>query len=212
MVRFQQDIHAYCEANSSPPDAILRELERVTHLRTLSPQMLSGPLQGRFLEMLSRLMQPLRILEIGTFTGYASICLARGLARGGVLHTVEINPELAYISNAFFEKAGLKDRIQAHIADAAHLMPTFPDPFDLIFMDAGKRDYPTHYELALEKLRPGGLLLADNVLWSGKVARRPATDADTQALRDFNAHVQSDPRVSNVLLPLRDGLMLVRKG
>jgi len=172
--------------------------------------MLSGPLQGRLLTLLSQLLAPKRILEVGTFTGYSGLCLAKGLCEGGVLHTIEANDELAGVIQAFAQQAGLSRQIVLHIGDAAEIIPSLEETFDLIFLDGGKLDYLTHYELALPKLRAGGLLLADNVLWSGKVVL-DAEDETAKALRAFNARVHADERVQNVLLPLRDGLMLVRK-
>lgn len=201
---------AYCQAHSTPPDSLLNELERYTYLHTLHPQMLSGSLQGRFLTLISQLMRPRRILEVGAFTGYSALCLARGLAEDGVLHTIEVNDELRGILEAFIRKANLQQKIVLHVGDAAEIIPTLEETFDLVFLDAGKMDYLRHYELALPKLRAGGLLLADNVLWSGKTVFDSA-DETARALRAFNEHVQADDRVENLLLPLRDGLMLVRK-
>lgn len=202
---------SYCTAHTSPAHPILLELERETHLSTLSPQMLSGPLQGAFLRMLSQMIQPERILEIGTFTGYAAICLAAGLPDHGRLHTIEINPELAHIIQKYIQKAGLLDKIQLHIGDAAAVLPTLGELFDLVFLDAGKLDYPQHYEIAMQYLRPGGYLLADNVLWDGKVPNPAHQDPTTQILRTFNDTVHQDNRVENLLLPLRDGIMIARK-
>ncbi len=203
-------VWAYCQDHTTPPDPILHALERYTHLHTLNPQMLSGPLQGRLLTLLSQLLAPKRILEVGTFTGYSGLCLAKGLSEGGVLHTIEANDELVGMIQAFAQQAGLSRQIVLHIGDAAEIIPSLEETFDLIFLDGGKLDYLTHYELALPKLRAGGLLLADNVLWSGKVVL-DAEDETAKALRAFNARVHADERVENVLLPLCDGLMLVRK-
>lgn len=204
--KFQQ----YCLQHSSPPGAVLQALERETHLRTIYPQMLSGPLQGALLRMISQMIRPHRILEIGTFTGYSAICLAQGLADGGILHTIEANDEFAPIIYRYVRLAGLEDKIDLHLGDAATVIPTLSDTFDLVFLDAGKMDYAAHFELTLPKLRPGGFLLADNVLWNGKVLN-DEKDATAQALRAFNDTVHADERVEHVLLPLRDGLMVVRK-
>lgn len=208
-----QDIHAYCEQLSTPPLPVLYELERETHLKTLAPQMLSGRLQGQFLQMLSQLVRPQQVLEIGTFTGYSAICLAQGLTPGGTLHAVEANLEMEYLIRKYVAKAGLKQQIDLHIGDAAHVVPQLPGPFDLVFLDAGKQHYGTHYDLVIDKIRPGGLLLADNVLWNGRVADPDwrNKDEDTRLLHAFNEKVQADERVENVLLPLRDGLLVVRK-
>ena len=200
----------YCEKYSSPPDEILRDLERETHLKTLAPQMLSGHLQGTFLTWISSWVRPSAILEIGTFTGYGSICLARGLSDGGVLHTVEVNPELTYISRKYFERAGLGDSIVHHIGDAADVVPTLDLTFDLAYIDAGKNEYALHYSMVLEKMNRGGVILADNVLWSGKVGKG-LDDRDTNVIEEFNRMVHNDRRVDHLLLPVRDGIMLIKK-
>jgi len=174
--------------------------------------MMSGVVQGRFLSMISAMSAPKRILEIGTFTGYSALCLAQGLATGGVLHTIEQNDELEELICQGISKAGLTERIVLHIGDAIEVIPQIEEIFDLVFIDGDKREYVAYYEAAMEKLRPGGFILADNVLWDGKVLEKPIPhDAQTQGIVAFNAHVQADPRVENVLLPLRDGLMMMRK-
>lgn len=203
-------IQQYCETHSGAQDPILYELERETGLKTLAPQMLSGHLQGQFLQMISRLKRPQRILEIGTFTGYATICLARGLATEGIMHTIEVNPELAYIIRKYLKKAQLEDQVHLHIGDALKLIPNLAGPFDLVFLDAGKQHYPTYYQLLIDRISPGGLLLVDNVLWSGKVLREKR-DADAESLHSFNAMIQADERVDKLLLPLRDGLYMIQK-
>ena len=201
----------YCAAHTSPVSKVLNLLERETHLRTLSPQMLSGPYQGTLLRLISQMVQPRRALEVGTFTGYASICIAQGLSEDGILHTIEVNDELIWLIRRFVQEAGLAHKIHLHLGDAAHIIPTLDEIFDLVFLDAGKLDYRLHYELSLQKTRPGGFILADNALWDGKVAGHDEKDATAVALRSFNQMVQEDPRVENVLLPVRDGLMVVRK-
>jgi len=203
-------LNDYCEAHSTPPGDLLYRLERETHLKTLAPQMLSGPLQGQFLRMLSRMLRPQRILEVGTFTGYSALCLAEGLAEGGQLHTIEVNPELEYLIRKYIRLAGREQQIALHLGDAADIIPGLEGPFDLAFLDAGKQDYRLHYELILPVLRPGGLILADNVLWSGKVLE-PAADADAESIRAFNTFVVEDERVEQVFLPVRDGLLLAQK-
>ena len=200
----------FCESFTSPLDKVLHELERETHLKTLAPQMASGRLQGQFLRFLSLMMKPKRVLEIGTFTGYSAICLAEGLTEDGMLHTIEANAELAYFGKKYFAKASLSDRITAHIGSAFDIIPTLDETWDLVFIDAGKNDYAALYDLVFDRLRPGGFLLADNTLWDGKVMSG-AQDADTRAIRAFNQKVHDDPRVENVLLAVRDGLMVVRK-
>ena len=209
-MRFLNDLTEYCEKNSTSPDKLLKELERETHLKTLAPQMLSGHLQGQFLSMVSCWVQPSAILEIGTFTGYGTICLARGLAETGTLHTIEVNPELTYISRKYFQKAGLDHKIQHYIGDARDLIPKIDADFDLAYIDAGKNDYALHYDLAFEKMKPGGVLLIDNVLWSGKVIEG-LQDRDTQTIEAFNQKLMQDNRVDNLLLPIRDGIMIARK-
>lgn len=172
--------------------------------------MLSGPLQGKFLEFLASSLRAEKILEVGTFTGYSTINLARGLAEGGQVHTFEINPELQYISEKYFELAKLKNKITQHIGDANLLIPDLAIEFDMAFLDGAKLDYPRLYPVIKNKLRSGGMLLADNVLWSGKVAFG-ATDHQTKMMQDFNLMVKNDKEVEMVILPFRDGLMLVRK-
>lgn len=199
-----------CESYTSGVSVVLQELERETHLKTISPQMLSGKLQGKFLALLSRLARPKIILEIGTFTGYATICLAEGLAKGGTLHTIEVNPELEYLCRKYFKKSGYEDRIQLHLGNAFEIIPKLEGPFDLVFIDAGKRDNAAYFDLVVERLRPGGLILVDNVLWSGKVGLN-ATDSDTQSIRIFLEKVKSDIRVNTLLLPIRDGLLLAER-
>lgn len=203
-------IMAYCEAHTTPPSPILNELERETHLKTLAPQMLSGAVQGQFLRLITLLLQPKTILEIGTFTGYAAISMAQGLPADGILHTIEANPEIEYIIRKYVAKAELEDKIHLHIGQAEEVIPKLDTTFDLVFMDAGKQYYTTHYNLVIDRVNPGGLILADNVLWSGKVLS-DEPDADTQAIQAFNDLVQEDDRVENIMLPLRDGVLMARK-
>lgn len=200
----------YALAHTSPLAEVLHQLERETHLKTLSPQMLSGPLQGQLLRFFSLMLRPRRVLEIGTFTGFSAICLAEGLAEDGLLHTIEADDELGHIIRKYVQRAGFQDKVRLHFGDAAQIVPNIDDVFDLVFLDAGKLDYARHYELVLPKIRSGGFLLADNVLWDGKVLN-PEKDATARALHDFNRMVQADPRVENLLLPLRDGLLVARK-
>ncbi len=210
MNTFQKQLHQYCENHSSPADPILYELERETHLKTLAPQMMCGAFQGQLLYMLSSMIQATSILEVGVFTGYASICMARGMAPGGKLHAIEVNKELEYLIRKYIKKADLESAIDLHIGDAKKIIPTLETTFDMVFIDAGKRDNGFYYELLMERLRPGGLLLVDNVLWSGKVVTGEQ-DADTRAIDAFNKKVVADERVENVLLPIRDGLIVIRK-
>jgi len=203
-------LNAYCEQLSTPPSPVLQELERETHLKTLAPQMMSGHLQGHLLRLLCRLKQPQCALEIGTFTAYATICIAEGLPKDGQLHTIEANPEMAYIIQKFIHKAGLEKRVQSHIGKAEDIIPVLDQRFDFVFLDAGKLDYGMFYDLLIEQINPGGLILADNVLWSGKVVQS-TKDKDTAALHAFNEKIKQDPRVENIILPIRDGLLIAQK-
>ncbi|MBL7815708.1 MAG: O-methyltransferase [Saprospiraceae bacterium] len=203
-------IEQYAEAHTTPESAVLQSLVRETHLKTLAPRMLSGHLQGRFLSLIAKLMQPRRVLEIGTFTGYSALCLTEGVADGGVLYALEGNDELKHIIEKYIEKSGYQDKIKLLIGNALEIIPTLDEFFDLVFIDAGKRDYPQYWDLVVEKTRSGGLILADNVLWSGKIVEEKK-NLDTQILDSFNKKVLTDDRVECLLLPLRDGLMMALK-
>ncbi|HRI27769.1 MAG TPA: O-methyltransferase [Chitinophagales bacterium] len=205
-----EEIARYAENHTSPEDPILHSLNRQTHLKALMPQMLSGHLQGAFLKMVSQMVQPSRILEIGTFTGYSAICLCAGLKPNGLLHTIDINEELAPIQQHHFKAAQLEKQIIQHTGNALDIIPMIDETFDLVFIDADKLNYENYYHLVFSKVRQNGFILADNVLWSGKVLHNNK-DKDTEALHRFNQMVQNDPRVENLLLPLRDGMMLIRK-
>ena len=200
----------YCEKYTTEPSQLLYELERETHLKTLAPQMLSGHLQGQLLSLLSQLVQPQTILEIGTFTAYATICLAKGLASNGILHTIEANEELAYLIRKYIQKAGLEEKVQLHIGDAKKIIPQLATNFDIVFIDAGKNDYAFFFDLTIAKLNPGGLIIADNVLWSGKVVMQHH-DKDTSTIHRFNEKVKKDERVDTLMLPIRDGILIARK-
>ena len=204
-------IEEYLEQHTTSMDEVLESLYRETHLHAMNPRMASGPVQGRFLQLLCQLMQPKKVLEIGTFTGFSAICMARGMGDDSLLTTIEANEELEGIIRRYLEKAGVAHRVQLVIGDAKAVIPTLEGGFDLVFIDADKISYPVYYDLVIEKLNPGGVILADNMLWDGKVLDADAKERDTQALRAFNDKVQNDPRVENVLLPLRDGLMMGRK-
>ncbi|MFK8163692.1 MAG: O-methyltransferase [Lewinella sp.] len=203
--------YEYAESISGPIPDYLLEVERQTFLKTMAPQMLSGRLQGRLLAMLSQLRQPTTILEFGTFTGYSALCLAEGLAPGGILHTIEGNKEVAFLARQNFAASPYEEQIQLHIGQAADLFPTLPGPFDLIFLDGDKRSYPDYYPELISRLSPGGLLLADNILWDGKVSASGQLGADAQALRAYNKLLANDARMEVVVLPLRDGLSVGRK-
>jgi predicted O-methyltransferase YrrM len=202
----------YAIQHSTAEDEVLANLSRETHLHTVYPNMLSGPLQGRLLEMISCLLRPLRILEIGTFTGYSGICLARGLANGGFLHTIDINDETSSIARRYFNLAGVAGNIVMHTGYALDIIPGLNEVFDLIFIDADKEQYVSYYQAAFPKLKTGGFMLADNVLWGGKVLQAiKHPDKETKGILDFNQYVSGDVRVDKVLIPLRDGLYLIRK-
>ena len=196
---------------SQEQDPVLNWLEKQTHLRTNHGRMLCGPVVGKLLEMISGMIAPDSILELGAFTGYSSICLARGLREGGHLHSIEINDELEDLILEAHAKAGLQDNITLHLGDAAQILKELDTKFDLVFIDANKRDYCSYYEMVFDYVKPGGYILADNVLWDGKVYAEPLpADAQTQGIYKFNKLIKEDPRVENVIIPLRDGLNLIR--
>lgn len=203
----------YCEDHTSGEDALLKKITRETQAKVLMPRMLSGHLQGKMLELFTKMIQPETILEIGTYTGYSGVCLARGLKKDGKLITLDINDELESMVRGFFEESGLGNQIDYRLGNALEIIPTLSGPFDLVFIDADKFNYATYFDLIIEKVRPGGIILADNVLWSGKVlvSEGQKIDKDTKAILDFNDMIQNDPRVENVLLPIRDGVMMARK-
>ena len=203
-------LEEYIEAHTTAPDAVLKELYRHTYLHEMNPRMMSGPVQGKFLQFLCQMLKPRRALEIGTYTGYAAICIARGLPEGGKLVTIEANREYEDTLRHYFAKAQVDEKIELILGDAKMMIPTLNETFDLVFIDADKVSYPTYYNMVMEKVRPGGFILADNVLWDGKVLNAQTKERDTQALIAFNDIVQNDPRVENVLLPIRDGLMMIR--
>lgn len=200
----------YSTRHSSPLPDYFNELERETHLKTMSPQMLSGSLMGRFYRLLTQIHAPRRILEIGTFTGYSALSFAEGLPEDGIIHTIESDRELEHIIDKYLEKSGHGERIEVHFGDALEVIPELEEPFDLVFLDADKVEYPNYYELVFDKVPSGGLMLVDNTLWSGKVLEEEQ-DEETAAIDHFNTLITEDERLDNVLLPLRDGLMLGRK-
>lgn len=206
------ELEKYILDHSEAESDLLAKLNRETQHKVLLPRMLSGHLQGKILEMISKMIQPSYILELGTYTGYSAICLAKGLKEHGVLHTIEINDELESFTRPFFEKSGLKGKIQFHIGDATEIIPELPNEIDLVFIDADKRQYVDYYQLVINKVKTGGFILADNVLWSGKVIEPLAeNDEYTAGILAFNDFVHNDERVENVILPIRDGIMLLRK-
>jgi caffeoyl-CoA O-methyltransferase len=205
-------ITSYAEAHTSPESELLAELNRDTNAHVMFPRMLSGHLQGRLLSMLSKMIQPKKILEIGTYTGYSALCLSEGLQEGGMLHTIELNPEHEDRIHKYFKEAGAEKKITLHIGNARKIIPTLNETFDLIFIDADKENYAAYFELVFPKLRSGGYIFADNTLWNGKVLEPvDPSDKETKGIVEFNKKIQSDNRVENVLLPVRDGLMIIRK-
>jgi predicted O-methyltransferase YrrM len=208
----EKELDKYIREHSTPEDKVLEELYRQTHLYVVNPNMASGHIQGKFLEMLSYMIHPSRILEIGTYTGYSAICLARGLKSGGQLHTIEINDELNEMSTHYFALAGVADRVTLHTGRAQDVIPELKYIFDLVFIDADKREYCEYYDLVFEKVRKGGFIIADNVLWGGKIEGEEALkDPQTKGVVKFNEMVRKDPRVEKIVLPVRDGLMIIRK-
>ena len=205
------ELQAYVSAHSSEASALLTKIDRETHLEVLQPRMLSGHFQGRVLSMIAKLLRPQTILEIGTYTGYSALCLAEGLQPSGKLLTIDVNEELEPRVRGYFQASEFANQIEYIIGNAAQIIPTLSKTFDLIFIDADKQQYPLYYEQALEKLNPGGFILIDNVLWSGKVLDATHQDKDTVLLRALNEKISQDTRVEKVLLPIRDGLYLIRK-
>ena len=205
------ELQQYVTEHSSAVSPLLSQIDRETHLEVLQPRMLSGHFQGRVLSMLAQLLKPTSILEIGTYTGYSALCLAEGLTPDGKLITIDVNEELAPRVRGYFQASAYAQQIDYRIANAAQIIPTLPYTFDLIFIDADKQQYPLYYEQALEKLKPGGFILIDNVLWSRKVLDTQHQDKDSVLLRELNLKISQDARVEKVLLPIRDGLYLIRK-
>ena len=205
-------IEDYVATHSSEESEILKQLNRETHLKALHPRMLSGHLQGRLLSMFSNMVKPEKILEIGTYTGYATICLAEGLSENGIIHTIEKNIELENFASKYFAKTGIQNKVKFHLANALDIIPKLDETFDLVFIDADKENYSKYFQLIIDKVKPGGLIIADNVLWGGKVIENvPDKDKETLGIVEFNELVNNDERVENLMLPFRDGLMLMRK-
>ncbi len=207
-----KDLSDYCENNTSPESEVLAKLNRETHLKVVSPRMLSGHLQGRFLSFISKLQQPKLIVEIGTYTGYSALCLAEGLHPEGKLISIDVNEETSSFAKSFIVKTEYANQIELVLADATEYVTTINEPIDLVFIDADKKNYLNYYHLIIDNIKSGGLIIADNVLWSGKITvPEKDMDRETLALHQFNQFVQQDNRVENMLLPIRDGLMVVRK-
>lgn len=204
------EIWEYAQQYSTPEDTVLYQLYRETHLKTVYPNMLSGNLQGRLLTMICDMLKPDRVLEIGTFTGYSAICMARGLGKEGLLHTIDINDELCDMAAKYFRLAGLQDKIKVHTGDALKIVPQLNELFDLAYIDGDKEEYTGYYNVVFPKMRIGGYILADNVLWGGKVITGDS-NKETKGIRLFNKFISTDVRTEKLLLPLRDGIYIIRK-
>lgn len=210
-MNFSKEFNKYIEDHTSAEDEVLQQLTRATHLHAMQPRMLSGLVQGKLLELISKMIAPDNILEIGTFTGYSAICLAKGLKANGTLHTIDINDELHYIADEYINRSSVAHKIKLYTGDALQIIPQMEETFDLVFIDGDKREYIAYYNTVIEKVRKGGYIIADNVLWSGKIFEEVKhNDKYTQELIEFNNFVQADSRVENLLLPLRDGMMIMR--
>ena len=202
----------YVCAHTENEPALLADLNRRTHVSILQPRMLSGHYQGRLLSMLAHMIQPKRVLEIGTYTGYSALCFAEGLQAGGKVTTIDVNEELEEFVRSYIEKANCTDKVEYIVGDAMEVLAKMDEQFDLVFIDADKRNYCNYYELVFDKVKPGGYIIADNVLWSGKVLEDyDSLDRETKILMDYNKMIHEDERVQEILLPIRDGLMIARK-
>ncbi len=211
MAFISDKILKYAEEHTSPESPILKVIDRETNVNNLFPRMLSGHYQGRFLSLISSMIKPVSVLEIGTYTGYSAICLAEGLAEGGIIHTIEINFELEETINENLLRAGVRDKVRLYFDNALKIIPEINKNYDLVFIDADKINYISYYKLLIEKMNPGGIIIADNVLWSGKVIDMEDKDKEAKKLREFNDYVNADERVENILIPVRDGIMIIRK-
>ena len=211
MELLSEELSNYLENSCEPENDLLKHINRETHLKVSMPRMLSGHYQGRLLSMLSKMIAPQRILEIGTFTGYATLCLAEGMQKNGLIYTIDINEELEDMVRVNFKKSDFDPQIKYQIGDAKQIIPTLNETFDLVFIDADKKNNATYYEMIMDSVRSGGLILIDNVLWSGKVLDQEKTDQKTAFINNFNEMVSSDSRVEKLILPVRDGLFIVRK-
>lgn len=205
-------IFNYSLSKSSKEPKILNDLNRETHLKILNPRMLSGHYQGRILSLVSKIIKPKTVLEIGTYTGYSTICLSEGLDKNGSIHTIDHNEELLVIQNKYFKKAGISEKVKQYTGDATKIVKKLNLDFDLVFIDADKENYPLYFDLIIEKVKPGGVIIADNILWSGKILEKvEEEDYATKSIIEFNDKVNNDDRVETIILPIRDGLSLIRK-
>ena len=208
MIFIDEKILEYSIKNSDPPSNLLNDLERETNLKILQPRMLSGNFQGRFLSFLSKISKPKSVIEIGTYTGYSALCIAEGLDPNGVIHTIDNNEELTYIQNKYFEKSNYRSNIKQYTDDAIKILPKLNITFDFAFIDADKINYINYYEIIIKKMKKGGLIVSDNVLWSGKVIEENSQDEETEMLKKFNSMLKKDKRITNLIVPLRDGLSI----
>ena len=207
-----QEIDDYIVAHTAKEPELLQQLNRETNQKVLQPRMLSGHYQGRLLSMISKLVRPKHILEIGTYTGYSALCMAEGMAPEGILDTIDVNEELYDLQKRYFEASPWKDQIKQHLGDATEIIPSLKGDFDLVFIDADKPNYPKYFQLIMEKLRPGGIIISDNVLWSGKVVEPVKEDDEsTRALIEYNRLLAEDERLETLMLPVRDGLTISRR-
>jgi caffeoyl-CoA O-methyltransferase len=204
-------LEKYVLDHTSTEDPLLEDLYRQTHIRFVNPNMVSGHLQGKILEMISEMVKPSFILEIGTFTGYSAICLAKGLKSGGLLTTIELNDEIAAFAGSYFQKSGLAPSIRQLTGNALDLIPDLESEFDLVFIDGDKREYINYYKAVIDKVRPGGFIIADNVLWGGKVLEKHTRDPQAKGIIMFNEMISTETVIEKVILPVRDGLMIMRK-
>jgi caffeoyl-CoA O-methyltransferase len=204
-------LEQYLLDHSSPEDPVLEDLYRQTHIRFVNPNMSTGHLQGKFLEFISMMIKPENILEIGTFTGYSAICLAKGLKPGGKLITIELNDELTAFAYSYFCKAGVEEKISQLTGKAQDIIPGLDIMFDLVLIDGDKREYIDYYQLIIDKVKPGGFIIADNVLWGGKVLEKDTTEPQALGIINFNEMMRNDKHVDEIIIPMRDGLMLIRK-
>lgn len=211
MELLSDELKNYLESHCDPESELLKQINRETHLKVSMPRMLSGHYQGRLLSMLSKMIKPSRIIEVGTFTGYATLCLAEGLTENGIIHTIDINAELEDMVRANFSKSSFNEKINYHVGNAIQIIPQLEETFDLAFIDADKKNNEAYYSLIMNKLRNGGIIIVDNVLWSGKVDDPNKKDQNTTLISNFNQMVCIDPRVEKLILPVRDGLFVVRK-
>jgi predicted O-methyltransferase YrrM len=206
-----RELEEFIVDHSTPEDPVLEDLYRQTHIRFVNPNMICGHIQGKFLEMISKMINPSIIIEIGTFTGYSAICLARGLKSDGQLITIESDDELADFTHSYFIKAGVNEKIKQMTGRAQEVIPELNQVFDLVYIDGDKREYVDYYNLIIDKVRPGGFIIADNVLWGGKISDKNTKDPQTRGIIEFNEMISRQKNIENIILPLRDGIMIIRK-